>query len=127
MSALEGERARLEEILRRPPPSPVRLHPPLAESHRRRVASLAAWLEQEEGRTEALEIIRSRIERVAITPLEGGGFEIGIEGEVARMVEIAMEPEGAPRNAKTALRDTERRLVKLVAGARNRLDLLLVG
>ncbi len=81
MSALEGERARLEEILRRPPPSPVRLHPPLAESHRRRVASLAAWLEQEEGRTEALEIIRSRIERVAITPLEGGGFEIGIEGE----------------------------------------------
>jgi site-specific DNA recombinase len=117
MSGLEAQRAGLEEILRRPAPSPVRLHPQLAESYRRRVATLATLLNDAEGRTEALEIIRSLIERVAVTPLEGGGFEIEIEGELARMVEIAMESEAGPRNAKTALRDAERRSVKLVAGA----------
>jgi hypothetical protein len=41
------------------------------------------------------------------------------------MVEIALSEEGG-RNAKTALRDAERRSVKVVAGARNWLNLLLV-
>ena len=34
LSALDSEQAQLEDILRKPPPSPIRLHPHLAESYR---------------------------------------------------------------------------------------------
>jgi len=101
LSALEAEQARLEGTLRQPPPSPVRLHPWLAEAYRHRVAALAKHLESEDGRTEALEIVRSLIERVAVKPAEGGGIQIEIVGELASMVEVALAPEGEARNAKT--------------------------
>jgi site-specific DNA recombinase len=117
LSALESERVRLEETLRTPPPSPVRLHPCLAESYRRRVADLAKHLKSEDGRSEALEIVRSLIERVAVRRAEGGGLEIEIVGELASMVEIALTPEPGGAQTKTALRDAERRSVKVVAGA----------
>ena len=103
--------------LRKPPPSPARLHPYLAEAYRHRVADLAKHLESEDGRTEALEIVRSLIERVAVQPVEGGGIEIEIVGELASMVEVALAPEGGGAKTKTALRDAERRSVKVVAGA----------
>jgi site-specific DNA recombinase len=117
LSALEAECARLEDSLRRPPPSPVRLHPHLADAYRHRVADLAKHLESEDGRAEALEIVRSLIERVAVQPAEGGSIEIEIVGELASMVEIALAPEGGNAKTKTALRDAERRSVKVVAGA----------
>jgi site-specific DNA recombinase len=117
LSTLESERARLEETLRTPTPSPVRLHPYLAESYRRRVADLAKHLKSADGRSEALEIVRSLIERVAVRPAEGGGLEIEIVGELASMVEIALAPEAVGAQTKAALRDAERRSVKVVAGA----------
>jgi DNA invertase Pin-like site-specific DNA recombinase len=123
LSALEAEQARLEDTLRRPAPSPVRLHPHLAEAYRHRVADLARHLYSEDGRTEALEIVRSLIERVAVKPAEGGAIEIEIVGELARMVEIALAPVGGGPNAKTTLRDPERRSVKVVAGARNHREM----
>ena len=52
-------------------------------------------------------------------PVEGGGIEIEIVGELASMVEVALAPEGGGAKTKTALRDAERRSVKVVAGARN--------
>jgi site-specific DNA recombinase len=58
LSALDSEQAQLEDILRKPPPSPIRLHPHLAESYRHRVVDLARHLNSEDGRTEALEIVR---------------------------------------------------------------------
>jgi site-specific DNA recombinase len=119
LTALESERSRLEETLRAPPPSPVRLHPRLAEAYRHRVGELARHLNSDEGRTEALEIVRGLIERVAVQPVEAGGLEIEIVGELASMVEIALAPEGEGANKKTALRDAERRSVKVVAGARS--------
>jgi site-specific DNA recombinase len=72
LTALEAERAKLEDELQKPPPSPIRLHPYLAESYRRRVADLARHLNSEDGRTESLEIVRSLIERVAVKPTDGG-------------------------------------------------------
>jgi hypothetical protein len=124
LSALEAEQARLEDTLRRPAPSPIRLHPHLAEAYRHRVADLARHLNSEDGRTEALEIVRSLIERVTVKPANGGAIEIEIVGELANMVEIALSEEGGG-NAKTALRDAERRSVNVVAGARNPRELTL--
>jgi len=91
LSTLEAEQARLKDTLCRQPPSPVRLHPQLAEAYRRRVADLARRLESENGRTEALGIVRGLIERVAVTPAEGGAIEIEIVGELASMVELSGE------------------------------------
>jgi site-specific DNA recombinase len=87
--------------LRKPPPSPIRLHPQLAEAYRHRVANLARHLTSEDGRTEALGIVLSLIELV---------------GELASMVEVALAI-GRWRRKQTALRDAERRSVKVVAGA----------
>jgi DNA invertase Pin-like site-specific DNA recombinase len=125
LSALESEQARLEETLKKPPPSPIRLHPQLAEAYRHRVANLARHLNSADGRTEALEIVRPLIERVAVKPAEGGAIEIEIVGELASMVEVALAAEDGGAKTKTALRDAERRSVKVVAGARNLRELTL--
>jgi site-specific DNA recombinase len=117
LSALEAEHARLEEISGRPAPTPVRLHPQLAEAYRHRVADLARHLSSEDGRMEALEIVRGLIERVAVKPVEGGAIEVEIVGELASMIEVALGSDEESANKKTALRDAERRSVKVVAGA----------
>jgi site-specific DNA recombinase len=117
LSALESEKARLEDNLRKPPPSPIRLHPQLADAYRHRVANLARHLNSQDDRTEALDIVRSLIERVAVKPAEGSAIEIEIVGELASMVEVALAPEAAGARTETALRDRERRSVKVVAGA----------
>ena len=118
LSSLEAEKMKLEAALKRPTDGLVHLHPDLASGYRRRVAGLRQSLETEETRPEALEIIRSLIERVIVQPREDGSFEIELEGEIARMVEIGLEPNQKPKNNKTALQNKERRSVKMVAGTR---------
>jgi hypothetical protein len=54
-------------------------------------------------------------EKVSVTPAKGGGIEI--VAKLASMVEAALSPDGGSANAKTALRDAERRSANLVAGA----------
>ena len=118
LSSLEAEKMKLEAAPKRPTDGLVHLHPELATGYRRRVAALRQSLETEETRPEALEIIRSLIERVIVQPREDGSFEIELEGEIARMVEIGLEPNQKPKNNKTALQNKERRSVKMVAGTR---------
>ena len=71
--------------------------------------------------TEATEIIRSLIEHVTIHPREDGSFEIELEGELTRMIEVSLEADCGPKNKNTTLADAERRSLILVAGARNPL------
>ena len=65
---------------------------------------------------------RGLIEQVAVTPREGGGFEVELVGEIAGMVEVAMSGAAAGgTNANAALGraafdDLTRRSVKVVAG-----------
>ena len=63
--------------------------------------------------------IRSLIERVTVHPREDGSFEIELEGELTRMIEVSLDTERGPKNKKTTLADAERRSVIVVAGARN--------
>jgi hypothetical protein len=86
---------------------------------------LARHLESEDGRSEALEIVRGLIERVTVKPAQGRAIEIEIVGEFASMVEVAQAEEGGGAKTKTALQDAERRSVKVVAGARNLRGLTL--
>ena len=118
LSSLEAEKMKLEATLKRPTDGIVQLHPQLASGYRRRVAALRESLETEETRPEALEIIRSLIDRVVVHPHDDGSFEIELEGEIANMVDIALEPAQKSKNNKTALQSMERRSVKVVAGTR---------
>ena len=56
-----------------------RLHPALGEVYRARVAELAEALQRDDHR-EALELTRGLIERVTLTPLPDGAFEVELEG-----------------------------------------------
>ncbi len=95
---------------------PTRLHPGLAGVYRQKVALLHSLLRQEGTRTEAVEIIRSLIDQVILRPSAEGGLEIELVGDLARMIEIALDDGGAGRK-KTALPEGLRRSVKMVAGA----------
>jgi len=119
LDQLEEEKLRLACVLNAPQVNPVRLHPGIADSWARRVAELKHLLDQEDTRTEAMEIIRTLIERVNIHPREDGKFEIELFGEIARMVEVSLDAERGSKNKKTTLRDAERRSIIVVAGGRN--------
>ena len=115
---LESEKVRLQGLLNAPEINPVRLHPGIADTWSKKVAELKLLLRQEDTRAEAMEVVRSLIERVMIHPGKEGKFEIELEGEIARMIELCLDAELGTKKAKTTLHDAERRSVKVVAGAR---------
>ena len=67
LETMEARLAELDASLSAPAPSPVRLHPNLAEVYRKKVSELSATLADPEIRTAALEIIRGLITRVTIS------------------------------------------------------------
>ena len=84
--------------------------------HRTRVASLQEALRADPEGREALEIVRTLIERIEVHPMTDGGMEIEVVGELAAMVRLGMG-EPAERGAVTAAgRDLFARSVKVVAG-----------
>ncbi len=62
LEALEAEKAELETRLVAPTPSPVRLHPNLAELYREKVATLGEALKDPGICIEAIELLRSLIQ-----------------------------------------------------------------
>ncbi|MCC5979917.1 MAG: recombinase family protein [Salinarimonas sp.] len=125
LEALEAERKEAERALAMPAPTPVRLHPNLAKLYREKVAALELALKDESTRTEALTLARSLIEAVVLHPIEdrsSQGYEIELIGEIAQMVEVALDAAPSPTGNKkaarrgAALRAEERRSVKVVAG-----------
>ena len=113
---LETRKAELEARLAAPAPSPVRLHPNLAQLYREKVANLHSALADPELRTEALELIRGLIERVDLHPAEDG-FRIELVGEIANMVTLSA-------GAESVGCEKHRASVKVVAGTRNHRQFL---
>jgi site-specific DNA recombinase len=117
--ALEARKATLvAEIEHRPPPSP-RLHPKRAELYRQRVDRLQEELNRPELRSEAAQALRDLIDEVRLIP-ENGRLEIELLGDLAGILALS----AGSKKPATANRDGLQ--VTLVAGVRNRLDLLLV-
>jgi len=99
-----------------------RLHPRLADVYRQKVESLWAALEGPDA-TEALEVVRSLIERVVLHPAPGGqrGFEIELVGEISAMVNLGRDEGDRPHSrGSTADQALFQSSMKVVAGARNR-------
>ena len=115
LDELEQHKLKLESEIASAPAAAPRLHPNTI--YRKKVGSLQQALSDPETRSEAIEILRGLIERVAVSAAEGG-FTIELVGEIANMVELSSGPEGRKVGPY-------RSSVKVVAGARNHLNLLL--
>ena len=110
---LENRKLALDEELAHPPAPAPRLHPGLAEVYRRKVENLHEALADPGARDEALGLLRGLIERIELQPIEDG-FEIELTGEIARMVELSLDPTGTK---KAVLDEKTACSVKVVAGA----------
>jgi hypothetical protein len=111
LDELEQHKLKLESEIASAPGAAPRLHPNLAEIYRKKVASLQEALSDPETRSEAIEILRGLIERVAVSTAKDG-CTIELVGEIANMVGLSTGPE----SRKTG---PYRSSVKVVAGARS--------
>ena len=90
LATLETQRATLEaELAAEEAPSPVSLHPGIAEHYRRVVGDLAQALyrSDSEAAAEARDLVRRLIETVIVTPLpERGHYALTVQGKIATLV-----------------------------------------
>ncbi|SJM55251.1 recombinase [Brevundimonas diminuta 3F5N] len=90
LAALEAQRTALEaELAAEEAPSPVSLHPGIAEHYRRVVGDLAQALHRSdsEAAAEARDLVRRLIETVVVTPLpERGQYGLTVKGQIAALV-----------------------------------------
>src|SRR6056297_1512131 len=89
LEGMEAELKALDAELAAPAPSPVRLHPNLAEQYRHKVADLAATLTDPELRAPALEILRGLIERVIVTVDDEGHVSLELFGAITAIIKTA--------------------------------------
>jgi hypothetical protein len=93
-------------------PTPVSVHPNLAEAYRRRVSALEKLLDDAELRDEAIEAIRSMIDRIVVTPRGGGGVSLVLHSNLPRILALCSESTKAPSPGEMGLS------LSVVAGAR---------
>jgi site-specific DNA recombinase len=120
MAELEAQKAELEERLAAAPELPkVRLHPNLAGMYREKVAALEQALADPEIKAEAMEIVRSQIEQITLTPSAGGGLDVHLYGDLACILQLCEAGECKSKRPGTDVpgRGSCGRL-SVVAGAR---------
>jgi len=98
--SLTAQQARTESI-----PN-VSVHPNLAAVHSRKVEELEQLLEDAEHKDEAMEPIRSLIEKIELLPKEEGELDTLLHGDLARILALCStgQQNGAitsPRQAKS--------------------------
>jgi site-specific DNA recombinase len=123
LATLEQRRLVLEaEVATATAPAP-RLRPNLAEVYRRKLAALIEALGQEDG-AEARELVRGLVEQVTLYP-EGSSQRVEVRDELAAILSLAEGAQTAKGGRGDATVLSEQ--IKMVAGTRNHLDLLLNG
>ena len=121
LSELERRRLELERELETAKAPAPRLHPNIAEVNRRKVEELHEALKAEDAGP-ARELVRGLVEAIVLTP-ENGRLKVEVRGELAAILRLSgLAHEKAPAGGPELLAEQ----IKVVAGARNCLDLLLV-
>ncbi len=111
LKELDAKKSRLAEQLEVVPDEMPLLHPALAVVYRDSVAALASALYDDREGRQAFERIRSMIEEVRLTPVEGE-LAVELRGDLAGVLKTAGRANQAPDIAKeNALQ------IKMVAGA----------
>ena len=113
LDELESRKAALEKDIAAAPAAAPRLHPNLAEIYRHKVENLQEALRDPATHSEALEILRSLVDRVVVTPAERG-FTVELIGAIAYMVKLSAGSESLTKEPYLSS-------VKVVAGTCNHL------
>lgn len=110
---LKLRRAELESFLATADEPPPLLHPAMARQYRIRVQQLYETLQDdaEERRIEAADVLRSLVEDIILTPVDGK-VEIDVRGDLAGILTLSVQ-------RKNPAADAAGSQVKMVAGARN--------
>lgn len=118
MVLLEQRKKELALFLADAEEPPPLLHPSMALQYRKRVQQLYEALqdEEEEKRIEAADILRSLVDKIVLTPVDGK-VEIDVQGDLAGILMISAQTKNPALGAGSSQ-------VKMVAGARNHLKLL---
>jgi site-specific DNA recombinase len=95
---------------------PELLHPRMSDVYREKVGSLCLALENEESRTGAAEATRALVEAIVLEP-DGERLNITLKGDLAGMLSAARDSKRSPDTGDLLVQ------IKLVAGARNHLNL----
>ena len=116
--SLEARQDELVERIAAQGPSKPLIHPNLAEIYRRQVADLHRALENEGTKAEAADLIRGLVEAIVLTA-EHGELRIDLHGDLAGILQIATNKD-KPLESSGLMMVQD----KVVAGARNHLNLL---
>ena len=111
----------LRKLLENQKEAPVFIHPSMANRYKEEVTALRVALNDETHRGEAAELIRSLVDKVVLKPrIADKRLSIDLHGDLAGILSIASLKAGKAVQNGPALLVQD----KLVAGARNPLDLL---
>ena len=111
MVMLEQRKKELALFLAEADEPPPLLHPSMALQYRKRVQQLyeALQAEEEEKRVEAADILRSLVDKIVLTPMDGK-VEIDVQGDLAGILMISAQTKNPALGAGSSQ-------VKMVAGA----------
>ena len=116
MVVLEARQKELEAKLANSKEEPVLIHPNMGKVYREQVSNLADALNDENGRSEAAEILRGLVERIVIKPdPETGKPLVDIEGDLAGILTLSQIGGQTSKNA-VSVSEGDVSQIKLVAG-----------
>ncbi len=125
--SVHGKSVWAQDVRARPCPEPVAIHPGIIDIYSRKIADLAASLNEDSTKAEAADILRSLIEKIILRPDRdaANGNTIELYGELAAILSLCSNGRGT--NAKTHASCLGIEQVTMVAGARYQKYLPLYG
>jgi site-specific DNA recombinase len=118
MWALENRKTELEQLVANTEEEPVLVHPAMATVYRDQVKQLCEALNEDGRRAEAVDLIRTLVDRIVLTPVEIDGkrtLEIDLHGHLAGILSL-----GAQTKKPLTESDFSVESIKMVAGACNK-------
>ena len=90
MLALDARQIELEgQLISDPAPSPLRIHPKMAETYREKVGALIARLQEPDSMPEAKDALRGLIDRIVLSrTAPDGKLSIHLEGVLAALLRL---------------------------------------
>lgn len=114
MWALENEKADLSTKLADSQEEPVLIHPNMAATYRDQVAALHEALNEPDSRAEAVDVIRSLVDKIVLTPATIDGKDtlaIDLQGHLAGILSLSTKTKKPLKESDFSVEST-----KLVAG-----------
>src|SRR5262249_36707712 len=123
LDQLEDERATLEREMGALPTESTVIPIPSASAalYRQKVEALEAALQDEVIRPEAVEILRSMIEKVIVTPQSGATLLVELHGDIACLITLTAADSDITKAKRPASKKAGRSVLSVVAGTCNHL------